>query len=295
MQARDLYKRRGCSVGATALAFTLIELLVAIAIIALLIGVLLPALAHARHTSRVIVSGNNLRQLHAVLGEYHAGNDDQYPVTLDNHEYQIGPNEWIDYPYWQVFFTWPGVVYDIFPTLANRDVYISPLDETRRRNGQGWPSSYEYSTSFVGHPRLWAGDAQAEERWKVAQRISAVAMPSAKVLLWDMGAYPPGSACSRPQNISRSQPCSRTDPSAPHRWPRRPTQWQTHSGVLSGNRNCTIRQWAYSEWTTGSGNPVVVLTGGRVPILGTITLRIGVTTDQSNNFDTSNTELGIAA
>lgn len=63
-------------------AFTLIELLVVIAIIALLVGILLPALGAARDVARQLVCKNNTRS--ASIG--------QLQYSLDNKEWFAGPN-----------------------------------------------------------------------------------------------------------------------------------------------------------------------------------------------------------
>ena len=65
--------------------FTIIELLVVVSIIALLVGMLLPAIGKARDTARVSVSKSNLRQLgiaHQTYAAEWAGR--QITYTRDN-------------------------------------------------------------------------------------------------------------------------------------------------------------------------------------------------------------------
>jgi prepilin-type N-terminal cleavage/methylation domain-containing protein/prepilin-type processing-associated H-X9-DG protein len=177
-------------------AFTLIELLVVIAIIAILAGMLLPALSKAKLRGQTAVCSNQMRQLWLGFAMYADDNDDKYPHSASQGSYAPRDEDWI---WWNVNDSRiRGGGRDpqfgaITPYIAgfNTNLFRCPTDRNVLRRQAEWDArraGNPYLYSYTAHSHVVSGDNRGittiySSGREFAFKVTQVNRPSEKVML----------------------------------------------------------------------------------------------------------------
>ena len=167
------------------ITFTLIELLVVVAIIAILIAMLLPALSAVRWKAQIIVCQNQQKQVHLAMLQKVNDSNNKFPSHGEGSA-----------SYGHMFWLWPAAYTDDLwdKYLGDTRVALCPTDQSATRS-ELEPASWIRTTGYAWtcNPRL-ASEADKNDRFGNILRmrtgvndyeVRRAADDSSKILLMD--------------------------------------------------------------------------------------------------------------